>query len=160
MPVFLVEIKCELENVELTPNDNNLWKMDVTSDSSEVREGITVSAADEMELEGSRGTAHFIMKWDKGAPQAYIKILDKHPKGKGDGSYKASNSGQWTYVFQMECRGLTPTRLIPGIDFRVVSTAGHVFEDVDLGERDWADYDEENDLSCSISNFEARIVSA
>ena len=37
-----------------------------------------------------------------------------------------------------------------------MSTEGNRFDDVDLSEDDWADYDDENDLSVSISELEHR----
>ena len=41
----------------------------------ESKQGITVSTNDLSPLEGSRGEAHYIMRWSKGNPQSYIKIL-------------------------------------------------------------------------------------
>ena len=35
------------------------------------------------------------------------------------------------------------------------STEGKTFDEVDLTEDDWCDYDDENDLSVSISNIES-----
>ena len=40
--------------------------------------------------------------------------------------------------------------------FIVRSTGGATFEEVDLSEGDWADYDADNDLSVSITNLEQR----
>lgn len=35
----------------------------------DVREGVTVSSCEDVELSGSRGTAHFAMKWARDARQ-------------------------------------------------------------------------------------------
>lgn len=118
------------------------------------REGITVSTGDLQSLDGSRGEAHFIVKWPGSISQAYIKIL---PVKNVDGTYKAAQSGKWVTVLGFECRGLEPTAWIAGIDFDAVSTGGTSFKEVDLSDKEWAEYDEENDLSVSITNLEYKI---
>ncbi len=93
------------------------------------------------------------MKWDKSSPhQSYIKIVDLK---KVSGSYLADQSGGvMVPILGLECRGLIPVRWVPGVDGTCVSVGGKVFEDVDLQEGDWAEYDDENDLAVSITNLE------
>ena len=55
-----------------------------------------------------------------------------------------------------ECRGVEPVKWTPIEPLSCVSTEGNRFDDVDLSEDDWADYDDENDLSVSISELEHR----
>lgn len=107
-----------------------------------------------MELEGSRGEANYIMKWPGSKTQAYIKIVEL--KGVS-GSYTDENSGKWVTVLALECRNLVPTAWRVARDFVAESAGGHYFEDVDLGEGDWAEYDEENDESVSIMNVECKV---
>jgi len=138
-----------------------------------VREGITVCETDEeQELDGSKGSAHFVMKWNKSDKyQAYIKIIDlkkaapkKGKKSAGDdtfdGVYRSQNE-EWRAVLCMECRGLKPTNYHLGNDFIAKSTGGTEFEPCEFGmERDggeWAEYDEEHDLSVVISQVQSRI---
>ena len=83
--------------------------------------------------------------------QAYIKIV---PIKKVDGCYRVT--GGWTPVLAMECRGLTPVRWHPSVDFNATSEGGTLFGEVDLSD-DWADYDEENDASVSIMGLEFKI---
>jgi len=62
-------------------------------------------------------------------------------------------------VLALECRGIEPLTFYPmGSEFIVESEGGVTFsgEDVDLSEGDWADYDETNDQSVSISDFESK----
>lgn len=64
MTIFALQIKATLENVsKLIPISNNLWKFDIINSSGERREGITVTLEDQIELEGSRGIANYVMKW-------------------------------------------------------------------------------------------------
>jgi hypothetical protein len=106
------------------------------------------------ELEGSRGDANFIMKWPGNKQQAYIKIVDLKNV---TGNYTEDNSGKWVAVLGLECRGIVPKSWKVSRDFVAESTGGHFFEDVDLSDGDWAEYDEENDLSVSITNVECKV---
>lgn len=54
MPIYVLKIKADLENItQLVATEHNLWKFDISSSSGEVREGVTVSTADVIPLEGS-----------------------------------------------------------------------------------------------------------
>lgn len=118
------------------------------------KDGITISKSDVYELEGSRGEANFIMKWPGNKAQTYIKIVDL--KGV-TGNYTEDDTGKWVSVLGLECRGIVPTSWKVGRDFVAESTGGHFFEDVDLTDGDWAEYDEENDASVSITNVECKL---
>lgn len=113
MPIFLLKIKADLENIAvLSPQFENLWKFNIASQDGEERLGITVSKADVLELNGSKGDANYVMKWHKAdSHQAYIKLVDVK---KADGTYKAAETGTWITILGLECRGLVPTAWIPG----------------------------------------------
>lgn len=56
MPIYLLKIKCDLENMEkIYLSDDVMFKFNVISQNSETREGITVTKNDELELSGSKG---------------------------------------------------------------------------------------------------------
>jgi len=191
MTIYAIEVCAALENVvSLTPITGVLWKLDIESDGGgDFRENITIdtSADNEQELDGSRGTANFIIKWSKGdSHQAYIKMLDikksqgdkkakskakKAKAGAGDGESGAqgevdgtyrSQTEEWVAVACMECRGLKPTKVHIGHDFNITTSAGTLFEEAELAldgqGYEWAEYDEKNDLSVSVSNLQARLV--
>ena len=135
MPTFLLQTKVDfLENVEsLTPKPLANWKFDVENDGEERRDGITLCAADELELDGSRGTCNFSIKFNRGdAHAAYIKIEKLAPKKHGDGIVKQAD--KWTTVLVLECRGLTISKAYPGMDFdiKTVGEKARVFEDADF----------------------------
>ncbi len=94
------------------------------------------------------------MKWPGNKVQAYIKIIDL--KGV-TGNYTEDQSGSWVSVLGLECRNIVPLRWKPSGDFIAESAGGHYFDNVDLSDGDWAEYDEENDLSVSIMNVEAKV---
>ena len=92
------------------------------------------------------------MKWDPKSPQqSYIKIVTVK---KVDGSYNIEDNGKFKTILGLECRGLEITKYYPGDDFIADSTGGFTFESVNLEDGDWTEYDEKNDLSVSIMNFE------
>ena len=110
MPVFVLKIKCEIENIEeITSLPGNLWKFNVSSgDGGHRRDGITVTTDDEIELEGSKGTANFVVRWDKASSQSYIKIVNMKNV---NGSYKADQTGKWVSILAMDCRGIEPVEV-------------------------------------------------
>ena len=56
MPLYLLQIKAELENIaSIQPKENNLWKLNIVSSGGDSKDGITVSGEDIIELEGSKG---------------------------------------------------------------------------------------------------------
>ena len=121
----------------------------------EVRKEVTVSEQDLQPLEDSRGEAHFVMKWPFSRETAYIKLLPAH---KGIRSaVTGENSGSFVPILAMECRNCEPTSWHPSVDFIVRSNGNTIFDKVDLSSRDWADYDEENDVPVSITNLEFKI---
>lgn len=124
----------------------------------EVRNGITISSDDVYPLEGSRGEANFVIKWPYATDQSYIKILTNNRGVKP--SYTADDSGNYVTILGLECRNIEPTAWHPSFDFVIESSEGTTFDKVDLSDRDWADYDEENDLSVSITNLEYKIESS
>ena len=103
------------------------------------------------------GTANFIMKWDSKSPiQSYIKIV---PIKKVDGSYTSTDSGKFKTLAGFECRGLEISSWIPGVDdFCGISSGGGKFSPIDLSDKEWTEYDEENDLSVSIMDLTYEIV--
>lgn len=120
----------------------------------DVRKGITISTEDILPLDGSRGEANFIIKWPYANDQAYIKIIDHKTVKK---VYTEDDSGEFVTILAMECRSVEPIAWHPSLDFAVVSTGGTPFENVDLSDRDWAEFDEEHDLSVSITDVEYKI---
>lgn len=83
------------------------------STGDDVREGVRVSAADEVELPGSRGSAHFALKWVRDARHAAHLTLA--PVKGVTRPYTAADDGKWVGVVGMECRGLEPVSWQPEV---------------------------------------------
>ena len=132
----------------------------------EVREKVVFNPSETLEQdEGAREPPHhFALKWDGSKKASILEALDnagaksalkkKKHKGEQPRDVTADDNGSWVPLLLVECRGLEPYAFHPlGNEFVVTSEGGVKFEtDVDLGEGDWADYDEENDASVSMSD--------
>lgn len=56
MPLYLLQVKCDLENINKLYYDNQtFWKFNIKSPDGEERQGITVNVNEELELSGSKG---------------------------------------------------------------------------------------------------------
>ena len=160
MPEYALEIKADLEGIsKLIPLDNNVWQFNICSDSGgggDTKDGITVCALDELDIEGSRGHANFVMKWHGSKHQAYIKIIPLHHE---PCIYPAEKAGEFVKVAGFECRGLSLESWCPGVDFMAEGTSGTRFSSVDLSDPDgWTEYDEDAGEAVSIMNVEHRFV--
>lgn len=169
MPVFVAMMRCEeLENVaRLEPRTlSSVWTIDVKHGSSEeTRQGVTIDAEEEVEVEGSRATANLVIKFADATEKAHCNILsvdDFRAKRKKQTAYApraltSEDSQEWVAFLAFEARGLDVTRVhVGGDNFDVVSTGGGKFRP-DLSDSDWADYDEEHSLPVSVTGLETKV---
>ena len=157
MPKFVLKMKAEFENVgKLMFDPANQWSLVVqNADGSETCEAY-LSRDEEMELQGSKGTAHFIKKWPGENKQSYLKIIDV--KNATVDEVTAEHSQEWVGLVCFEARGLEPVGWMTKSDFTVQSEGGTLFdpEAIEFDDGTWADYDAENDVPVSITELEFR----
>lgn len=123
------------------------------SAGEDVRENVTVSSREEVDLTGSRGTAHFALKWARDAKhQASLQVVEEIKKLKLEWS---SEDNQFGPLVGFDCRGLEPISWQPQDGFIVTASNGAVFEDVDLSD-DWSEYEEKAKQVISISDLKWR----
>lgn len=92
MTIYALQIRANLENISrLIPAPGNLWKFDIVSPTSERKEGITVGADDEIQLDGSRGTANYVMHWPGNLP---FKVILNLPRFSPTKLYKNCSTPQ------------------------------------------------------------------
>mmetsp|Transcript_27963 Transcript_27963/g.43447 ORF Transcript_27963/g.43447 Transcript_27963/m.43447 type:complete len:180 (+) Transcript_27963:69-608(+) len=177
MVVFLLCIKADLDQVaslSLKPGANLCLSIKNPLSDFEVREKITIDTSEFVEQEpGSREPAHhFHIKWEGSKKKSTMTILSeaeaKSALKKASKKSKSidlsprplGQSGTFVPICAIECRGIEPYKFhCLGNEFIVETEGGAKFEDdVDLSEGDWAEYDEENDLSVSVENFESKLM--
>ncbi|OQR90802.1 hypothetical protein ACHHYP_05237 [Achlya hypogyna] len=154
MVLFVLYVKADLENIEsIEAPPLHRWCLDIKEPTSdERREGVWVSDEEELEVTGSRGTAHFLMKWPGAKKESQLTVVRDIKKLTR--AITANDSGEYVPIVGFECRGLEPYNWSAEGGYKVVSAGGStVFEDVNLSE-DWADYDEEGDQSVGIYSLE------
>eukprot|EP00525_Craspedostauros_australis_P006877 CAMPEP_0198111742 /NCGR_PEP_ID=MMETSP1442-20131203/3683_1 /TAXON_ID= /ORGANISM="Craspedostauros australis, Strain CCMP3328" /LENGTH=209 /DNA_ID=CAMNT_0043768299 /DNA_START=180 /DNA_END=810 /DNA_ORIENTATION=+ len=134
----------------------------------EVRENVVFNPSETREQdEGAREPAHhFALKWEGSKKMSILQVLDdkeaasalkkKKAKGLQPRSMTSEDNGGWVPILAMECRGLEPYAFHPmSEEFVITSEGGTTFEEeVELGEGDWADYDEDNDAPVSMEGIE------
>ena len=125
-----------------------------------MRENVEVDDSIDHELPGSKGTAHFAMKFDKGskhvATMNVVRRAQKGVKDLGDPYAEGVGAGGWTAVAAFECRGVEPVVFHPRDGFVVVCESGATFVDVDLSEGEWFEYDERGGESVGVTGLEWR----
>lgn len=133
--------------------EGHRWCCDIQeAGGSEVREKVMISNEEETELQGSKGTAHFVIRFGgKGSREAYCTVEQAPASKLCKGSYTEGDSGTWVPVVVLECRGMEPVRWHPQGGFTVTSAGeqGTEFPDADLSE-DWCEYDDADDLSLEV----------
>lgn len=76
------------------------------------------------------------------------------------GKYTNDDQGNFRALVTFDCRGIEPTDFAPGEGWIVkAEESGHFFENVNLTEKEWVEYDEKSQQSIGIYEFESRFVS-
>lgn len=74
-------------------------------------------------------------------------------------SYNADDSDSLKTIAVFDCRGVEPTDFSPRIGWIVKSAEnGQIFENVDLSDDDWVEYDQKNKVSVGVYSFESGFV--
>ncbi|KAK3283790.1 hypothetical protein CYMTET_8531 [Cymbomonas tetramitiformis] len=154
MVFIALKIKCQMENVtNLHAPPGYQWCLTVKqSDGSEEKGPVFVNEEEDIDLNGSKGTAHFVMKFEGSNKESYLNVVrDLKNVTK---PYNEEDVGSWVTICVFECRGLEPITWHPQAGFNAQSTGGKRFEgEVDLTE-DWCEYDDNKDLSLEITELE------
>jgi len=139
---------------------------------SETREKIVVDPTSFVDQEeGAREPPHhFAVKWEGSKKSSVLTVLSaqelktalKKKKGKHEKkmirALTPEESDEFVPVAAFETRGIVPYAFHSmGGEFIVKSDGGRVFEgdEIDVSE-DWGDYDDENDIALSISDFASK----
>ncbi|TMW59661.1 hypothetical protein Poli38472_004730 [Pythium oligandrum] len=154
MVLFVLYVKADLENIDkLVAPAFHQWCIDVKeSNGDETREGVVVSEEELLEVDGSRGEVHFLLKWPGAKKQSQLTVV--RDVKKLTRPVTGEDSGEYVPFVGFECRGLEPYAWHPGSGYTVTSAGGTAtFEDVDLAD-DWADYDDEGGQSVGVYGVE------
>jgi hypothetical protein len=174
MVLYILSIKAELdgvEKIELDPTANLCFDIRNPNSDYETREKIVVDPKEYVQDADDNNSSreppcHFKITWEGSKKKSVLTILNqdevktalKKSKQKNSSSsirnVTAEDTNEYVPILAMETRGIEPYAFhCMGGEFIVTSTGGTVFtgDDVDLSQ-DYADYDEEHDISVSITD--------
>ncbi|KAH8279409.1 UPF0587 protein GA18326 [Drosophila bipectinata] len=97
---------------------------------------------------------NFYMKCKMCSRENSIDIVEKT-----NAAYTADDAGSFKTIVIFDCRGVEPVEFSPRAGWRVSSSEnGQTFEDVDLSEDDWVEYDQKNNNSVGIYEFASKFI--
>ncbi len=169
MVKIALQLSAALENLTgLAPADDDFkwfFKFKCSSCGEVPDKWQHISRSEEHEVKGGRGTANAVIKCKLcGRENSVDVIADSIRK------YGFADAGRFRQVAAFDCRGMEPVDFSPRDGWVVKgfkvseddeeegSESGKVFDDVDLTEGEWADYDEVSDESVFISEIKHQFV--
>lgn len=156
MVLLQLSIKAELENVtDLQPASDDFeyhFKVKCSSCNEAHPKVVSMNRLEEHEVSGGKhATAHFVWR---------CSFCRRESSAKFDTSYKVkpytSENAQFQPLLVIECRGLEFTDFEFRGPWKCVGLNGTVFNDIDLEEGDWTDYDEKAAQPVGISTLESQ----
>uniref|UniRef100_A0A914DUJ7 Uncharacterized protein n=1 Tax=Acrobeloides nanus TaxID=290746 RepID=A0A914DUJ7_9BILA len=162
MPIIALELKANLVNVtNLQPGDydDHRWylKIQCTSCRNAKDHWQYATVTEAQPLTKGHGIAHIMEKCPFcGRSNNSLEILkDTYAP------YKIEKNEEFQTIVKFDCRGLEPVEFDPRVGWRCEGVeSGTVFEDIDLNEKEWADYDEKANQPVEINSISARFTLA
>ncbi|KII93877.1 hypothetical protein PLICRDRAFT_36098 [Plicaturopsis crispa FD-325 SS-3] len=154
---LLLSIKADLENVtDLIPGSDDFeyfFQVKCNSCHEVHPKFVALNRLEERDLYGSKGaTAHFVWRCGMCKRESSAKFETASPPQ----PYAAEN-GQYGPLVTIECRGLEFVGFDPRGTWKCRGAeSGTVFDDVDLSEGEWVDYDEKAAVPVGVSNIESQ----
>lgn len=74
------------------------------------------------------------------------------------GKYTNDDQGNFKSIATFDCRGIEPVAFQPSEGWIVKCESGKMFENVDLSEKEWVEYDEKSKNSVGIYEFEHKFT--
>ncbi|MFH4983575.1 hypothetical protein AB6A40_010284 [Gnathostoma spinigerum] len=113
-----------------------------------------VVADESLDLPGSRGTANYIQKCKLCGRMNSLNIVKESFK-----PYLIEKNEEYQPIIQFDCRGVEPVEFEPMKDWCAEGVESNtMFDNIDLTEKEWADYDEKVNDVTMISEIESRFV--
>lgn len=84
----------------------------------------------------------------------YLVIIDGSLR-----SYNLEDDGQYKQLAQFDCRGCVPIKFEPIANFACKnSNCGKYYENVNVSNDDWVEFDEESGESMGVYDFKSRFI--
>ena len=154
MVKLAIQVKFQNEKVTKFSAGNQedfRWHVKLEANGTETDKFVYISQDNEIEISGSKNTAHHVQKIN--GKEVNVTILEV--KSLPDSCVEADFS-EFRTLAVFECRGCTISDFFPSDGWVVKSEDGTEFEDVDMTD-EWYDVDNSGE-SVSITEFEFQIV--
>ncbi|AFZ79690.1 hypothetical protein BEWA_025390 [Theileria equi strain WA] len=137
-------VTAEFENVsEVRVPPDHTWFLDIReSDGFEVRENVSLSAAEIVDTGNSRNSVHFSINFKDSRKKGTITIKGADSKFTDDG---------YSCVCIFDCRGVDILSWNPSGGYQVVCTSGNVISDVEFEQDSWVGFDEVSHSTTNIN---------
>jgi len=160
MPKIALELKAHLENLtNLRPvGDDFRWyvKMKCSNCGETSDHWQYVTLEETHEIPNSRGSANYIQKCKLCSRQSSLDIMKESL-----GRYDYEKNDKWQPIVVFECRGIEPVDFDPRIGWAAEGAETNTrFKDINLSEKDWAEYDEKASEAVGVYELEHRFVRA
>ncbi|KAH8739163.1 hypothetical protein FG386_001030 [Cryptosporidium ryanae] len=157
MTIFVLYVKADFEGIEeLIFPENYTWCVDIEQSAGPLtREKITIDPNEKIEMDNSRGTANYVMRWDSDKRQSTISCVKLNNISNMKVTFE--NSGKFVPIAAFDCRGINITKWNPTFGYVAVSNSGKKFDNIDLSELEWCDFDENTNESVGIYNITSEL---
>ncbi|KAG6556267.1 hypothetical protein Mapa_002208 [Marchantia paleacea] len=159
MVLLMLKIKADLENLtNLNPTGGSdgseftfYFKVKCGGCGSISEKDSTVTASEQYPIPKSRGTAHLVQKCKLCDSVGNISLIEG--RGKPYTS-EDSEAGKFVPVACFDCRGMEPATFSLRDGWSAEGLSGTKFENIDLTDGEWSEYDERASASVGILNIE------
>lgn len=159
MVKFYLRAKAELENVtDLHPVDTPhspyeyIFIIECTHCREEHNKPVSINRFEQHDISGSRGEANFVFRC-KSCKNEHSALITRT-----NNKMTAETSGKWVNILEIDARGIDFKDFVPEGRWECSGAeTGTKFEDVDLEEGEWHDYDENSQGEVAIVEAEWQI---
>nr|CAG4643606.1 EOG090X0HQJ [Ilyocryptus agilis] len=153
-----LQLKASLENVTKlrSEGDDFRWYLKVKCShcNEESDKWIYITQSESVEVKGGRGTANMVLKCKLCSREHNMDIIPESVT-----SYNDEDQGKFKTIIKFDCRGMEPSNFSPRNGWTVEGLeSGTVFSDIDLTEKEWADYDEKAKTTVGIYELEHNFI--
>ncbi|KAF3993694.1 hypothetical protein FT663_01107 [Candidozyma haemuli var. vulneris] len=162
MVKFYLKIKAELAGVtDLEPVDTSeahheyTFKIECTKCREVHDKPVNINRFEKHDISGSRGEASFVFRC-KGCKHEHSASIERTKE-----KVQAGNSNKWTNLLEIDARGIDFVEFIPEGRWQCVGEeSGTKFEEVDLEDAEWYDYDDKQGDEVSVTEVQFDISRA
>ncbi|XP_050512574.1 UPF0587 protein CG4646 [Diabrotica virgifera virgifera] len=153
-----LQIKATLEGLEELytnhPDYNFLLKLKCTSCGEESNKWHDVSEAVTFPGKTGKSENNYIAKCKLCSRENCLDIVPG-----SNGKYTNEDSGKFKTIVSFECRGIEPFEFAPSEGWIAkVEESNKIFDNINLTEKEWVEYDEKSQQSVGVYEFESKFV--